>query len=153
MMQQPIELETQDPPLAETWRPTRKLLATALLVLGLVAVVCLFDAGATPRATGATVTGALANAIGPWGARSGNPVAMQPSQPRNSAVAPPSLAAQFGTHTKTLPPLRTFRTETPPDDPTVDCWLDPDGQWDAKPEFLCASSSELNALVDMEDSY
>ena len=45
-MQQPMELEMQQPQIQETWRPTRKLLATFLLaVLGLVAVVCLFDSG------------------------------------------------------------------------------------------------------------
>jgi len=149
VMQQPMQLEMTQPQMNETWRPTRKLVATFLLaVLGLVAVVCLFDSGSMPHGT---VTGALVNAMG---ARGGNPVSMNPNPPRNAA---PPTSAQTGTPraaANELPPLHTFRVETPPaEDPTVDCWLDPNTEWNAKPDYLCASRAELAKRVDLEDSY
>merc|ERR1719482_1757226 len=123
-----MELEMQQPQIQETWRPTRKLLATFLLaVLGLVA-------------------GALA-----MGARM-SPVSMQPNQ-RSSAAAQPTGPAAKQQNAKPLPPLHTFRAETPPqDEPDVDCWLDPNPKWDTKP-YECASRTELAARVNLEDSY
>jgi len=134
----------QQPQIQETWRPTRKLLATFLLaVLGLVAVVCLFDSGTIPHGP---VTGALA-----MGARM-SPVSMQPNQ-RSSAAAQPTGPAAKQQNAKPLPPLHTFRAETPPqDEPDVDCWLDPNSKWDTKP-YECASRTELAARVNLEDSY
>jgi hypothetical protein len=35
----------------------------------------------------------------------------------------------------------------------VDCWLDPNTEWNAKPDYLCASRAELAKRVDLEDSY
>ena len=79
-------------------------------------------------------------------------------QPNNQPRAAQTPAAAQGPGApragQTLPPLHTFRAESPPDeDPSVDCWLDPNGKWDTKSEYLCASRTDLNARVDLEDSY